>query len=135
MTASQQLIQAYYAAFNDGDMDAFRKLLGEDVVHDINHGDREHGRDAFLRFMEAMNRSYKEHIRDLVVFASQDGSRAAAEFVVDGEYLESQEGLPPATGQRYSLPAGAFFEIADGEIQRVTNYYNLRDWLAQVSKK
>ena len=32
----------------------------------------------------------------------------------------------------YVLPGGAFFAIRDGLIARVTNYYNLEDWLAQV---
>jgi hypothetical protein len=30
------------------------------------------------------------------------------------------------------LPAGAFFELADGRITRVTTYYNLADWTTQV---
>ena len=30
------------------------------------------------------------------------------------------------------LPGGAFFALRDGVIARVTNYYNLEDWLAQV---
>jgi hypothetical protein len=30
------------------------------------------------------------------------------------------------------LPAGAFFEIADGKLTRISNYYNLNDWIAQV---
>ena len=37
-----------------------------------------------------------------------------------------------ASGQRYTLPVGAFFDIRDGQIARVTNYYNLNDWLRQV---
>jgi ketosteroid isomerase-like protein len=41
--------------------------------------------------------------------------------------------MPEARGQRYRLPAGAFFEIRDGKIARVTTTYNLRDWIAQVS--
>ena len=49
-----------------------------------------------------------------------------------GEYLEAAAGLPPARGQRYELPGGAFFRIRDGRIARVSNYYNLEDWLAQV---
>jgi steroid delta-isomerase-like uncharacterized protein len=58
--------------------------------------------------------------------------RAAAEYVVEGEYLVTDDGLPPAAGQRYTLPGGAFFTIAGGVITRVTNYYNLQDWLRQV---
>jgi hypothetical protein len=31
------------------------------------------------------------------------------------------------------LPAGAFFDLEGGLISRVTVYYNLTDWIAQVS--
>ena len=74
-------------------------------------------------------------LTDLVVMASSDGRRVAAEYKVHGEYLVADDGLPAAHGQRYLLPGGAFFEVADGRIRRVTNYYNLQDWLAQVSRQ
>ncbi|BAN50385.1 nuclear transport factor 2 family protein [Metapseudomonas resinovorans] len=131
MTATE-LVQAYYDAFNAGDMPAFLALLSEDVVHDINQGDRQMGKAAFAAFMDKMNRCYKERLSDIVVMQSADGSRAAAEFVVHGQYLANDEGLPPAQGQTYVLPAGAFFHIHCGKIARVTNYYNLNDWVEQV---
>jgi steroid delta-isomerase-like uncharacterized protein len=65
--------------------------------------------------------------------ATDDGARAAAEFNVHGTYLATDEGLPPATGQTYVLPAGTFFAIRNGLINRVTTYYNLTDWLMQVT--
>lgn len=128
------LIERYYDAFNRGDMDTFLGLLAEDVVHDINQGAREVGREAFSRFMERMNRHYREELVEPVVMTSEDGSRAAAEFVVLGTYLVTDEGLPEAHGQRYRLPAGAFFEVRDGWIARVTNYYNLQEWIRQVEQ-
>jgi steroid delta-isomerase-like uncharacterized protein len=130
--ASQTLIENYYAAFNAGDMDTFLGLLTDDVVHDINQGERQTGRDAFREFMNRMNRNYKEQLVDMVIMTSEDGARAAAEFVVLGEYLVTDEGLPEANGQKYRLPAGAFFDIRDGKVARITNYYNLQDWIAQV---
>jgi len=54
--------------------------------------------------------------------------------VVHGQYLADDEGLPPANGQRYVLPGGAFFEVREGRIARVSNYYNLAGWLAQVGQ-
>ena len=33
---------------------------------------------------------------------------------------------------RERLPAGAFFEIRDGKVARISNTYNLNDWIAQV---
>lgn len=49
-----------------------------------------------------------------------------------GTYLATDEGLPEAQGQTYELPAGAFFTFRDGLIARVSVYYNLADWTAQV---
>ena len=126
------LILDYYAAFNRGDWAAMLALLTEDVVHDLNQSARETGRDAFAAFLARMDRSYREQLRDIVVMASPDGARAAAEYVVHGEYIVADEGLPPARGQRYVLSGGAFFDIRDGKIARVTNYYNLQDWIAKV---
>jgi steroid delta-isomerase-like uncharacterized protein len=127
------LIEQYYTAFNNADMDTFLSLLTDDVIHDINQGKREIGKDAFRQFMACMNFNYKEQLVDMVIMATADGTRAAAEFVVLGKYLQSDEGLPAAKGQEYRLPAGAFFEIRDGKVARITNYYNLEDWIAQVS--
>ena len=129
---TRDLIQRYYASFNAGDMQAFLSLLTDDVIHDINQGGREIGVDAFRAFMQKMNRSYREQLVDIVIMVNADGSRAAAEFVVLGEYLQTDEGLPPAKGQTYRLPAGAFFDIRDAKVARISNYYNLQDWLAQV---
>jgi steroid delta-isomerase-like uncharacterized protein len=114
-------------------MQTFESLLTDEVIHDVNQGGREVGGVAFRTFMQRMNGAYKEHLTDMVVFANTDGSRAAAEFVVNGEYLASDPGLPPAHGQKYRLPAGAFFDVRDGKVARITNYYNLQDWIAQVS--
>jgi steroid delta-isomerase-like uncharacterized protein len=129
---ARTILHAYYAAFNAGDPDGMLALMTDDVVHDINQGGRETGRAAFARFMARMNRCYRELIRDLVVMVDPTGTRAAAEFIVDGTYLATDEGLPVATGQTYSLPGGAFFALRQGRIARVSNWYNLPDWLRQV---
>ena len=127
------LIIAYYDAFNRGDREAMLAMLTDDVAHDLNQGAREVGREAFRVFLQRMDRCYAEQLRDIVVMESADGRHAGAEYVVHGEYKATDEGLPDAKGQRYVLPGGAFFDIHDGKIARVTNYYNLADWLAQVA--
>ena len=133
MDTATALIRAYLDAFNRGDRPAMLALLAEDVAHDVNQGGREVGRDAFAAFIARMDRAYRERLTDIVVMADATGSRAAAEFMVEGEYLATDEGLPEARGQRYRLPAGAFYAIRDGRIARVTMFYNLPDWIAQVS--
>ncbi|MBM3587654.1 MAG: DUF4440 domain-containing protein [Alphaproteobacteria bacterium] len=132
MTTTPDIITAYLAAFNRGDWAGMLALLADDVVHDINQGGAEHGKPAFAAFLERMARCYREELRYIVIMASPDGTHAAAEFQVHGAYLAEDTGLPPARGQRYALPAGAFFCLKDGRISRVTMYYNLQEWLRQV---
>jgi steroid delta-isomerase-like uncharacterized protein len=133
---AEQTVRAYYAAFNAGDMAHFLDLLAEDVVHDISQGGREVGRAAFGRFMDHMNRCYRERIEDLVVLTEPSGTRAAAEFTVHGSYIATDPGAPPGTaparGQTYVLPAGAFFALRAGRVARISNHYNLADWVRQV---
>ncbi|HPE59504.1 MAG TPA: ketosteroid isomerase-related protein [Thiolinea sp.] len=129
---TRDLIHRYYTSFNAGDMETFFALLTGDVIHDINQGERETGIPAFRAFMTRMNRNYREQLVDIEIMTNLDGSRAAAEFVVLGEYLATDDGLPEARGQHYRLPAGAFFELRDNKVARISNYYNLQDWLAQV---
>ena len=136
MSAAEGIVRAYYAAFNAGDMDAFLGLLTEDVAHDVSQGGRKVGREAFARFMTHMNRCYRERIEDLVVLTESSGTRAAAEFTVHGTYIATDPGVPagtaPARGQTYMLPAGAFFTLRGEKIARVSNHYNLGDWVRQV---
>ena len=126
-------IQTYFDAFNAGDTDAMLDCLTDDIAHHVNEGQIRVGREKFAEFNAHMTRCYRENLTDLVIFQSPDGTRAAAEFTVNGTYLATDDGLPEARGQTYCLPAGSFFTLRGGKIARVTTYYNLADWIAQVS--
>lgn len=127
------LIRRYYDAFNAGDSDGMIACLADDIVHDVNQGERRVGLDKFKAFNARMAHHYAEKLEDVVVMVSRDGTRAAAEFNVNGKYLNTDQGLPDAKGQTYALPAGTFFAIRDGKIARVSTYYNLTDWITQVA--
>ncbi|MEM6659458.1 MAG: ketosteroid isomerase-related protein [Pseudomonadota bacterium] len=128
-----QTVTTYFDAFNAGDVQSMLACLSADVVHHVNEGKIRVGKEKFAAFCEHMNRCYQETLTNIVVFEAVGGTRAAAEFIVNGVYLETDEGLPDAHGQTYRLPAGSFFDLKDGKITRVTTYYNLADWTKQVS--
>ena len=131
---SNSTIQAYFDAFNRGDVAAMLACLSEDIAHHVNEGEVRTGKAAFRSFCAHMNRCYRESLTDMVIFEAEGGTRAAAEYVVNGTYLETDEGLPEARGQTYRLPAGSFFSLENGLITRVVTYYNLADWMRQVSR-
>lgn len=134
-TTTAALVRRYLDAFNAGDSESMLSCLSDEVVHDINEGGREIGKEKFRWFLGMMARHYEERLSDIAIMVGEGGGRAAAEFTVRGTYLSTAEGLPEADGQRYSLPAGIFFEIDDDRISRVTTYYNLQEWTSQVRSK
>ncbi len=133
MTA-QTLIAAYFDAFNAGRTDRMLDLLHDDVEHHVNEGGIRRGKAEFAQFSRHMADCYRETLTDMVILSDASGQRAAAEYVVNGSYLKTDEGLPEARGQTYRLPAGSFFALRDGRIARITTYYNLADWIRQVEK-
>lgn len=126
-------VKRYFDAFNAGDTPGMLDCLSEDVAHHVNEGKVRNGKDAFAAFCEHMSRCYREELTDMVIFEAEGGTRAAAEYIVNGTYLQTDSGLPEARGQTYRLPAGSFFSLKDGLITRVVTYYNLADWTAQVA--
>jgi len=126
-------VKAYFDAFNAGDTDAMLACLSDDVAHHVNEGNVRIGKAAFAEFCAHMSRCYAENLTDMVIFEAENGTRAAAEYTVNGTYIATDTPLPAARGQKYSIPAGSFFTLCDGKITRVTTRYNLSDWTAQVA--
>ena len=130
---SKAIITEYFISFNKGDLKSMLNLVAENVSHETNQGDVRTGRPLFEKFMNHMNQSYKETIKDIVLLTStSDSHRISAEYFVDGEYLKTDNGLPEARNQKYSIRAGSFFEITQGKISRITTYYNLPLWIKLV---
>ena len=127
-----EIIRRYYGAFNRQDDAAMLALLADDVLHEPSQGSPRKGKALFGEFLSHMHGCYRERVIDPVIMATPDGVRASAEFALEGTYIASDDGLPAARGQTYSLRVGAFFELADGLILRVSNHYNLGDWIRQV---
>ena len=126
------LLERYYSAFNAARWEEMLNCLSENVLHDLNQSERQTGKKAFRAFLERMNASYLEQLSSIAIMTDDDGFRAAVEYIVEGTYQSTDTGLPEAKGQTYRLPGGAFFEVEHGKLSRVTNYYNLVDWLEQV---
>ncbi len=129
-----QIVKAYYDAFNARNWDEMLALVDEHITHEPNQGKPRIGKMLFTEFMQQMDESYSETLKDVVLFSSTTEGRIAAEFVVLGTYKKGEAGLPPAHGQTYVLPASAFLEVQGEKITRVTTYYNLELWIELVSK-
>ncbi len=131
---SRSLILAYYDAFNRADWEGMLALLSEEVIHEINQGGTESGKEKFRVFLKHMERCYEERLEDMVIMGDPEQRRYAVEFVVVGRYLETDGSFPAARGQGYRLPAGAFLRVTNGKIDRVATVYNVKNWIRQVEE-
>lgn len=130
---SLEIVQAYYAAFNAQNWAGMLELLDADIRHEPNQGTPRIGLAKYEAFLQSMDDAYEETLKDMVIMSDASGERFAAEFVVHGIYKKADPGFPAAHGQSYVLPAGAFLEVKNGKITRVTTYYNLPLWIELVS--
>lgn len=128
----KNVIERYFDLFNKGDAEGMLALIDEQIVHEINQGKIQKGKDKFRKFLNHMNECYKEELADIVIMDAQNTVNFSAEFIVNGTYLKTDGTLPEARKQKYSIRAGSFFEIRDGKISRVTTYYNLPLWIELV---
>jgi len=126
-------VQQYYRCFNNKNWTGMLALLSDDIRHEVNQGETRVGLERYRAFLAHMDECYDERLEDLVFFSEPTGQRVACEFTVHGVYQKTDGDLLPAHGQTYVLPAGAFLEVEDGKITRVTTYYNLPLWIKLVS--
>jgi len=133
MTALET-VKLYYQSFNQRNWSGMLALLHPEVRHEANQGEVRVGTELFTEFLGKMDEVYEETLTDMVFFSEPSGERVAVEFTVNGIYKKTEEGFPEAHGQSYVLPAGAFLEVKNGRIARVTTYYNLPLWIELVSK-
>lgn len=130
---SVELIQKYYNHFNNHEFDQMAACLDENVVHELNEGEAQRGLSKFKDFMKVMDIHYSEQVKELCVLESKDKTRFAAEFFIDGAYTKTQAPLPQASNQKYYIRVGAFFEVKNNKITRITNHYNLQNWINVVN--
>ena len=67
-----------------------------------------------------------------LIYALQDGDRAAAQWIFSGTHTGAWGPDLPPTGKPFSLPVASLFEVEGDRIRRVGDYYNLATWLRQV---
>jgi ketosteroid isomerase-like protein len=107
MTSSQALVSSYWAAAEARDWEAFGRLLAEDVVYEapMSH-ERVSGKAAYLQFnAEGFTTGWHLTVQRIV---ADEGT--AASWI---EMTDADETYPGLT----------FFDIADGLIARITDFW------------
>ena len=106
-------VEAYIAAFNQGDLDTLRALFAEDalVYGVLGWG----GVDVVAPIWQELHAAFALHLtaEDLV----SQGDTVAVRYTERGTFRAPFRGQPP-TGKSFELVAMEWFELRDGKIRR-----------------
>lgn len=128
-------LKRLFVALNAGDRDAVLSCMSGEVLFDTFEGVREIGRESVRRVLAERASVYRESFRDLVLMTEDSGRRAAAEFTLRGFYQKQANGMPEASGQAFSVPGGAFFDMEDdGRVLRASFVLNAAELVRQLSR-
>lgn len=109
----KQIVRAYVAAFNQGDLEALRALFAEDA---LNLGILSKGlMDKVLPVWRQLIEGYGMHLTIEAMVA--EGNTVAVLYTERGTFRAAAFGHSP-TGKSYKLLAMEWFVIVDGKIQR-----------------
>jgi hypothetical protein len=72
-----------------------------------------------------MDECYEEALIVFVLFGEPNNRSVTSEFVVSGSIKKSTKTHQSAQEHIYFLATGAFLEIKNGKITRLTTYYNI----------
>jgi steroid delta-isomerase-like uncharacterized protein len=126
------LLGEYFAALYIRDIDGLLDCVSEDVVLDINQGERVIGSAALRAYFFEQFYHFRESASDVRTLISESGYFASAEYAVSGTYLVTIDEWPAANNQAYQLRVGCFFEIDDERISRISPHYNLNKFKQQL---
>lgn len=130
----QSIIENFYRYFNNEDLPSLLALIADDVTREINHDGVEKGKQNAAEYFTHSFEHYKEQVSDVLYMTSDDGRFVTAKFVVNGQYLKTDESGIPATGQKYKLDVFNYFEIRHNQIVDAKCFFDEAKLMEQLTK-
>src|SRR5918993_1489405 len=120
------------AAYSSGDADRLLALYTDDALwEEVAIGLAAHGHDEIRAHLDRLYTAVPDFTVD-VTNGFVAGDQAVVEWEISGTYSSDFPGLPPATGQHFSIRGASVFELADGKIRHYTEYWDAYGFLVQL---
>lgn len=130
---SIETVKKYYLEFNKKNIAGILELCTDNVINDLNQGDSQEGIAKLKDYLLTAWSHFDEKVSHLDIMTNQDQSNIATEYLVNGKYYNTKEGLFPSTNQVYEIKCTSLFKFDDsGKISRITRYYNAKQWIDMV---
>ena len=130
------LARRIYQAFNERRLDDAIALATEDVeLTIVPWGQTFHGHDGFREFMTGFINGYSDIQIAEITNQVASAYGVATEFIARGTHdgtLVSPAGEIPATGKAVDFPIVEVWEVRDGKLAALRNYFDSATIMAQL---
>ncbi len=123
--------RAMFAAVESKDVDALRALYHPDYIYMSGDGVEQKGADAGIEVAETYTRAFPDLTFSIQHQYEPTPDTAIVELRATGTHEGDLEGIP-ATGRRVELAGCNVIEVADGQIIRERDYFDIGAMLQQL---
>jgi steroid delta-isomerase-like uncharacterized protein len=128
----EKMLKNENAAWNAHDVEKIATFYTDDCIkEDIAIGKSTLGKKEMKALITGAFTSMPDmNIKLVTIFVS--GNWAATEWIMSGSYSNAYPGMPPATGNKFSVRGASIMELHNGKISRISDYWNFASFLQQV---
>jgi len=130
----EEMVELYFAAVNDRNMEAVRNMVCEDTEWSAPGGVVLRGPDQVTGFLSAYLQAFPDARYDLIDYVVGD-TTGAFEATLTGTHLgvlATPGGDIPPTGKAIRVPFAAIFNLKGGQISRKRIYFDLLGMLTEL---
>ena len=121
-------------AFNNGDWDATRGMLGDSTYNELGTQRSLAGADAIIEALQGWKAAMPD-VKGTVTSAVEDGQRVVLEIVWEGTQtgeMVTEQGTIPPSGKRQRTPSAFLFEFEEGKLKESRHYFDMLTFLKQI---
>lgn len=117
-------LTAWAAAWASGDPTQITATYtGDAVFEEVPIGVTTHSQNELSSYLQGLKSAFPDFSL-VVTDGFVTGNRAAAEWVVTGTYTGQFPGLPPGSGQHFSLRGASILELENGKVSDDREYWD-----------
>lgn len=121
-------------AFNNGDWDAARGLIGGSTYNELGTQRSLAGADAIIEALQGWKAAMPD-VKGTVTSTVEDGQRVVLEVVWEGTQtgeMVTEQGTIPPSGKRQRTPSAFLFEFEEGKLKESRHYFDMLTFLKQI---
>jgi steroid delta-isomerase-like uncharacterized protein len=121
-------------AFNNGDWDTTRRLMGDSTYNEFGTQRSLEGSDAIIEALQGWKAAMPD-VKGTVTSTTESGQQVVLEVTWEGTQtgeMVTEQGTIPPSGKRQKTPSAFIFDYENGKLKESRHYFDMLTFLKQI---